>query len=173
VLNSNSCVLLAALLLAAFYSTGCANHASSPVLPDVGPVSGVRNTIGQNAKGLLEVFSATESNNDGGILYRPYTAYTIHDTNGRKVRSIMNRVGLTDSTPMKVTMPVGRYFVHAQSMRFGVVTVPVIISADRLTQVYLDGANWPNEQGLPDAELVRLPDGQVVGRRATPLPPAD
>ena len=160
------------LTMIAVGSAGCASSSRRTELPPVGPTTSSRATFASNPYGLLEVHSATEANDDGGVLYQLPSSYTIHAPDGKRVMSVVNHVGPNDSSPMAVQLPAGSYHVFAQSMRYGQVKVPVVISANRLTQVYLDGTDWPNAQGVPDAELVRLPDGRVVGRKASPDSPS-
>jgi hypothetical protein len=48
------------------------------------------------------------------------------------------------------------------------VTVPVVIRAGQTTVVRLDESSWPDREAMIQAGAVRLPDGRVVGWRATP-----
>ena len=69
--------------------------------------------------------------------------------------------------PQKVELPVGAYCVIARANGYGVVTVPVIIQADQVTTVHLEGSPaWQNGSQLSQSNPVRLPDGEIAGWRA-------
>jgi len=88
------------------------------------------------------------------------------------VMGVQNHVGLEDQKPMTVPLPQGRYVVYARAEGYGRVTVPILIAASRTTVVFLEGKGLPEAPELPEAEVVRLPDGRPVGRRAMqPAPP--
>src|SRR5436190_14590754 len=102
---------------------GCA---STPlVLEPIGPVSGGHSLFPSEASGLLQVFSATQVNLDGGIAYNVHTPYSVYTPDGKRVKSVMNRFGYTDQQPMTVTLPAGSYLVYALSQRYGQVQAPV------------------------------------------------
>jgi hypothetical protein len=49
----------------------------------------------------------------------------------------------------------------AQANGYGTVPVPVVIRADQVTTVHLEGgASWPNNAALVGSNPVRLPDGK-------------
>jgi hypothetical protein len=71
--------------------------------------------------------------------------------------------------PKRVQLPVGTYCVIARANGYGVVTVPVIIRADQVTTVHLEGSpSWQNLSQLSRSNSVRLPDGAIAGWRASP-----
>lgn len=158
--------LTALALLAA-----CGTPQHSLVLTTVGPVSGGRAGV-FGGEGFLRVHTATETYNGGGITFYPHTPYVVYNAEGQRVRGVQNHVGLQDQKPMTVALPQGRYVVYAQAEGYGRVTVPVVIAGSRTTVVFLEGKGLPEASELPDAEVVRLPDGRPVGRRAAePAPP--
>lgn len=162
----NFLLTLAALLVAL---CGCAT--SRPLTLDpIGPASGARHGGAGSGNGYLRVYSATESNNDGGIPYELHTPYAVRTTAGQRVKGVMNHVGGNDQRPMTVPLPEGEYLIYAQSARFGQVKVPVTVVDGQLTSVHLSGGDLPEAAGLPEADLVRLPDGRVAGRRAAVAP---
>ena len=64
-------------------------------------------------------------------------------------------------------LPAGKYRVAASSNGYGTVIVPVVIANNRMTVLHLEGGySWPNETAFNEANSVRLPDGEIVGRRA-------
>lgn len=122
--------------------------------------------------GYLRVYTATRDVQSGRLPYQVHTPYWIFDDTGQQVRSVVNHVGDTDQAPMLVSLSSGRYRVLAEAAGYGRVTVPVVVTAGRLTEVYLQRGGMPSWVGVPDAELVRLPGGSAAGVRARePLKP--
>ena len=161
------CGLSAALMIL----VECATNRPSVVLAPVGPLSGARAALLANEDGYLRVYSATETRNDGGIIYYPHTPYSIYTSEGKHFKGVLNHAGADDQKPMTVPLPPGRYAVYAQAEGFGQVTVPVLIVSARMTVVFLEGKGLPEADALPQSEVVRLPNGLPVGRRAAePLP---
>jgi hypothetical protein len=166
---------LAALALASLAGlgllAGCATSKPALTLPAIGPVSGGRANWVGSANGYLRVYTATEDFTSGGLTYQVPKAYWVYTPEGKQVRGIPNRVGIQDQHPLSVSLPPGRYVVHAPSQNYGLVRVPLLILPTRLTLVYLEGRGLPEAAALPPEEVVRLPDGTPVGRRAPePLP---
>jgi hypothetical protein len=143
----------------------CATSQHSLVLSPVGPLSGGRTSV-FGGEGFLRVYTATTACDSGGITCYPHTPYVIYNAEGRRVQGVQNHVGLQDQKPMTVALPQGRYVVYAQAEGQGRVTVPIAIVASRITVVFLEGKGLPEATELPEAEVVRLPDGRPVGRRA-------
>jgi len=116
------------------------------------------------AKGYLQVYSDTESPviGEGPPYYHPHMGYNLYDHSGVRVRYVPNHIGDMDETPTLVRVPVGSYFVVAESSAYGRVTVPVVIQAGRETVIHLD-RNWYPPASIPDSRLVHLPDGEAVG----------
>jgi hypothetical protein len=57
--------------------------------------------------------------------------------------------------------------VRARSTHFGRINVPVVIHPHQTTFVYLDGASHAEAPSAQEKDVVRLPDGEVVGWSAT------
>ena len=148
----------------------CSTSHESLVLAPVGPSSGGREGL-FGGEGYLRVHTATETRDSGGITFYPHTSYVVYNSEGRRVIGVQNHVGLQDQKPMTVPLPQGRYVVYAQAEGYGRVTVPIAIAASRTTVVFLEGKGLPEASELPEAEVVRLPDGRPVGRRAMPPAP--
>jgi hypothetical protein len=69
--------------------------------------------------------------------------------------------------PVGVGLPAGKYTVQARANGYGLVSVPVMILAGQNTLVHLEGgANFGNHPAT-DTDTVRLPEGQIVGWRAS------
>lgn len=149
--------------------SGCATQKGQLVTGLVGPQSPRGSTSG--GFGQLQVFTQTVQNNDGGILYPIHTSYWIYATNGAKVKSVLNHVGPNDMSPMVVVLPAGTYHVIARADRYGIITVPALIEANRMTQIYLDSTGFPETFGADATNLVHLPGGPAIGFRA-PVPAA-
>jgi len=134
-------------------------------LDTVGPLTGAATGAFSRPTGYLEVHTETEPYDDGGFVYYRPTPYTVYDANGQRVKSVANRVGMTDQRPMTVPLPAGRYRVYARAEGYGVVEVPVVIVGTRLTAVYLVRGGMKDPGEIPESARVRLPDGRTVGRR--------
>ena len=121
------------------------------------------------SNGTLEVFSAFDSHahfNDLPYL-RHYTDYKITSADGTLQQTVHNNNGLLVEAPKSLELPVGSYQVVAHANGYGLVTVPVVIQANQVTTVHLEGgASWPNHAVLLGSNPVRLPDGEIAGWRA-------
>lgn len=140
--------------------------ASEPVtVKPVGPAPVSGSNI--SSTGSLQVFSATETHQIGeNCYYYPHTGYKIFSESGKLLRYIPNHSCVEDETPSYVSLPAGHYTVKAESIFYPTVMVPVIIKEGRMTQVHLD-----SDRKLPanasEDQIVRLPDGRVVGWNGT------
>ena len=116
--------------------------------------------------GELIVYSATYAPTLEQSEYPAHTDYTIATPGDKVIEHVNNATGTFNSRPAKVSLPAGEYHVRAQYNDGRFVTVPVVIEPDKTTVVDLDGEKI--SQGRAAArEMVRLPDGQVVGWSAT------
>lgn len=162
---------LGLLLLVLVWLAGCAGAPpETPVVLD--PVGHRIAGPSRGSQGFLRVYTATTDEASGEISYQVHTPYWVYDEAGRKVKSVQNHVGITDQRPMTALLPSGRYRVFARADGFGLVTVPVVISAGMLTEVHLQHRGMEVPPGVPDADLVRLPGGRVAGYRAKGTAPS-
>src|SRR5262245_7524685 len=143
------------------------------------PPTMVRDTVGPQVavagtehEGYLSVYTATawETADDDGGSTLDYTDYDVNSLEGVLFRHVLN--GGQD--PDRVTLPAGRYTIVADSETSGMVSVPVVIQAGRVTLVHLDQEKDSKEAfaGIDSARLVRLPNGQAIGFRAQAVEPA-
>ncbi len=153
-----------ALLLA-----GCVSSRPALVTAPVGPPSLAPEPA--SPQGTLLVFSAFKVGMaDPGAPFglQQHSDYQLRSENGKLVREILNGSGYQNRDPLPVHLAPGRYQISALSNGFGVVTVPVIIAAHQTTTVHLEGGGQRSDQaGLNAADSVRLPNGQVVGWKAS------
>ena len=152
------------LLLAA----GCLSGQGNLVLDPVGPPPS-SGAVGDN--GNLVVYSAHDphANFNGLENHIAYTDYRIFSKDGSVLQKVRNDAGRIAGGPATVELPVGDYQVEARANGYGLVKVPVVIKGNQVTVVHLDGGgSWPNRAEMIQAGAVRLPDGRVVGWRATP-----
>jgi len=159
---------LVVLLMAGALWAGCASPNNDPVLNTVGPVPSIAGND-HSATGTLVVYSAYEVNADFNSRdpNRPeYSDYRIFSDDGKLLEKVHNDSGTIFQDPRRVTLPTGSYRVFARANGFGYVTIPVTISSEQTTMVRLEG-NWSASYRFNDTNAVRLPDGQVVGYRAT------
>ena len=88
--------------------------------------------------GYLEVYSATDEFDDGGVPYYAHSSYAIYTTDGKVFKNVENHISRSDEVPEIVTLPVGPYIVEARSDRDGYVRVAVVIKAGRRTTLNLE-----------------------------------
>ncbi len=144
------------------------------VLQPVGPpASGVSlGELDSRSEGFLKVFTATEIRQVGNeSKYYPHTDYMIYNTNGTVFQYVENSLDATDETPALVSLPAGLYRIRAQDDDYGRVIVPVLIQPWRTTKVYLESRANESSEHLKPTDCVLLPDGRIVGWRATELAP--
>jgi hypothetical protein len=164
-------IIPASLLVTAALVAGCVSPQRGLVLDPIGPPDSPLATAGSN--GTLVVFSAFDSHADFNDLpyLRHYTDYKITKPDGKLVRTVHNDGRNWLEGPARVQLPVGTYEVVARANGYGVVTVPVIIRANQVTTVHLEGSPaWQNRSQMSQSNPVRLPGGEIAGWRA---PPAD
>jgi hypothetical protein len=153
-------------LLSVVLFAGCASTRNSLVLAPVGPAPAI--TAGSALAGTLVVFSAFERNAPlppSPDYRKRYSNYSILGADGRLIQQVSNDTGAAVGMPVEVKLAPGAYRVVAPANGYGVVTVPVVIAANRTTTVHLEGGTIRSVD-LAGAAAVRLPDGQVVGWRA-------
>jgi hypothetical protein len=88
--------------------------------------------------GYLEVYSATDEFDDGGVPYHAHSSYVIYATDGKIFTSVENHISRSDELPEIVALPVGSYIVEARSDRDGYVRVAVVIKAGHRTTLNLE-----------------------------------
>ena len=157
------------MLLGAALLAGCISQQRGLVLEPIGSPNVQLARAGSN--GTFVVFSAFDPYEDFNDLpyLRHYTDYKITREDGKLVQTVHNDSGTPSDRPRKVQLLVGTYDVVARANGYGVVTVPVIIRADQVTTVHLEGgSSWWSRSQLKQSNPVRLPDGRIIGWRASP-----
>lgn len=147
--------------------SACVTNHTAPLAETVGPKEAAG---GFASKGTLVVYSETEEIDSGKIMYYPHTGYGIFTPEGKRVRSVFNRVGPTDQEPMTVVLPAGKYQVKARAAGYGVVSVPIVVYGGKRTTLYLEREGMPDASELSSNAVVRLPGGPVIGWRAKDVP---
>jgi hypothetical protein len=89
-------------------------------------------------QGYLEVYSATDEFDDGGVSYHAHSSYAIYTTDGKVVKNVENHISRSDELPEIVALPVGSYIVEARSDTDGYVRVAVVIKAGHRTTLNLE-----------------------------------
>lgn len=163
-------LLFAVLLASVALGPGCRTTKQGVVLDPVGPPVLSKTKI--STQGTLVVYSAQEVDADFNARdpYRPeYSDYKIFTPDGNLLRRIHNNSGTLLQDPLPVSLPSGRYRVVALANGYGFVTVPVDIQPDQTTELHLEeDGDWPEGPTANQTNVVRLPDGQVVGWKASP-----
>jgi len=150
--------------------SGCAGEKDRLVLDPVGPRF-PRISAGNLQNGTLVVYSAY----DVGASWtardprRPvFSDYKIFAPDGNLLRAVHNNSGTILQDAVPVELPAGKYRVVANANGYGRVTIPVVIESRQTTVLHLEGGgSWSNEAQFNQTNAVRLPDGLIVGWRAT------
>jgi hypothetical protein len=163
---------VALLSAVAVLFAGCADHRGPVVLDTVGPSAVL--AVPSGPAGALVVFSAFDGRltaaNDAD--HRRHSDYRVFAADGRLLRDVRNDSGTVWEGPVQIELPPGSYRVVARANGYGSVTVPLVVAAGRVTEVHLEGGNPRADQtSFTAVDPVRLPDGQVVGRRAAIVRP--
>jgi hypothetical protein len=159
--------LALALILAAAGWSGCTTERPGLVLAPVGPAVVPAST--SKADGQLLVFSAHDPEpHFNSLPYEVfYTDYVLVAPDS-KPRTIHNNPNPSVPGPTPVPLPAGAYRVIARANGYGTVTVPVVIAPHQTTTVRLDSeGTW--QPALAGTNVVRLPDGEIVGCSAVPI----
>src|SRR5437867_2723455 len=108
---------------------GCATQ--TVVLSPVGPPPLAR-ASGESGAALV-VFSAEDFGAPGDEPYHYYSGYLLFSGSGKKLKYVANRAGNRGQDPSRLSLPPGRYKIHARAAAFGYVMVPVVLEAGKTT----------------------------------------
>lgn len=157
-----------AILFTATLWSGCAASQPGLTLTPVGSPA-VQSAVTDD-KGTLVVFSAYDvtAASPGDHEHRHhYSDYKILSQDGKLLQTVHNDSNTVLREATRVKLLPGTYRVVAQANGYGVVTVPVVIEKNQVTTVHLEGGGlWENDIAQNQANVVRLPDGRIVGWRA-------
>jgi len=179
-MNSKYLKFLAPILICA---AGCVTDTRATRLEQVGPDPAL--TAQQSGPGSLQVYSARERvpidinaeeffwNNDYGrneFLHRlAHTGYVLYAPDGRLIQRVRNWTDMNDPVPATLKLPPGIYQVAATAEEYDDVTLPVMIpvriESGLTTTVRLDGGSAGALK--KSVEVVRLPNGRIVGWRSS------
>jgi hypothetical protein len=144
----------------------CAFHPAPLAVQPVGPAPHAEAYNSQD--GYLMVYSAWGIVNENKAPVDHHSRYTLTSDDGKIDRVIINHIDRFDEGPIRVPLAAGSYKVSAFSAHSGRVIVPVIIKPGKTTYVYLDGQNRTGILDYQPGDIVKLPDGQVVGWAVNP-----
>jgi hypothetical protein len=133
-------------------------------------MAGSRGGFLRSNTGYLKVYTATRAIEENAIVTERHLPYSVYRPDGTRVLGVANHVGPTDQDAMTVPLPAGDYVIYAPAAGYGQVKVPVQIVGSRLTEVHLQWEGMEFIGDIPPDELVRLPDGRVIGRKPEPPP---
>jgi hypothetical protein len=102
---------------------------------------------GQLSRGSLQVYSATDAFDDGGVPYHAHSSYAIYTTNGKLLKNVENHISSSDEIPEVMTLPTGSYVIEGRSERDSYVRVRVDIRAGRQTIVDLESRDKESPRG--------------------------
>jgi hypothetical protein len=161
--------LISAFVVTSALFCGCASTQPGLTLETVGPPSPRAGAAGQD--GWLEVFSAfrgAPQMDNASPYHHGHTDYRLLSDNGQLLQTVRNDSSTLFGGPTRVKLAPGHYRVLARANGHGWVTVPVVIAGNSVTSVYLDSSLPSSGDTMPaGANPVRLPDGQIVGWRAS------
>jgi len=159
---------------------GCASSAPLTVSDPVGPAPVERGKAPGSSS--LQVYSARVRapidpykeeflwNNDFGkndFLYEAaHSDYTIYTQDGKLLKDVRNARDSNDNQPAVVPLPPGNYEFKAETRGLGVVTVPVVVEAGKLTMVNLQRGRNPVVESVDKAHAVLLDGYLIVGWQA-------
>src|SRR4029453_16994084 len=110
---------------------------------------------GQLSQGSLQVYSATDAFDDGGLPYYAHSSYVIYKTEGKLFKNVENHMSNSDEAPEIVTLPMGPYVIEARSDRDGYVRVRAVIKRGQMTVLDLDGEQTDVQERPPVATYSR------------------
>jgi len=120
----------------------------------------------QEGQGYLVVYSAWSNFVDPGSVGH-HSRINLSAEDGSNSREILNYADRFDEGPIRIPLAPGAYRVRARSAHFGKLTVPVVIRPRQTTFVCLDGGSHADTPPPEVPEVVRLPNGEVVGWSAS------
>jgi hypothetical protein len=130
--NRIACLMLGAL---AVLLGGCAEEPRTIVFKPVGPAPIVQKS---RSEGFLVAYTPVRLPPiSSDTLFYPHTSYALYDSHGAFLHHVRNHLGAWDESPETVSLPPGKYAVHAQSGTGDDLIVPVIIRGGRTTVVDL------------------------------------
>ncbi len=162
-------LLVTSVVTGAAFLWGCASHRPGLVLDPVGPPPFT--SSGAGSTGVLLVYSAYEQGAEFNSPYdrRQHTDYKILSVEGKLLQAVHNDSSTLMEAPKRVPLPVGSYRIVARANSYGELIVPVVILAQQVTTVHLEGSPvWPDGRELAQSNPVRLPHGEIAGWRASP-----
>jgi hypothetical protein len=101
------------------------------------------------------------------MTYSVHSDYAIYDPSGRLLKSVRNTASFHDPRPKVVALPAGNYSIQGLGDGNERWRVPVVIKAGRVTIVNLESNNR-HIHGADDKDVVRGPDGRIIGWLAGP-----
>ncbi|MGC1323177.1 MAG: hypothetical protein WA849_13415 [Candidatus Udaeobacter sp.] len=115
----------------------------------------------ESAQGYLQIYSAIDEFNDGGLACYSHSSYAIYTIEGELFKTVENHISFGGESPELVALPAGFYLVIARSNRQGDIRIPVAIEKGQLTVLDLD-------RGERDGQTVTLTRvvascGQMIG----------
>ncbi len=144
--------------------SACASYAP---LPPVGPAPATSSYTAPG-HGLLVVYSAWSCFDN--YVTSDHSGYMVYATDGKRVKWVPNFIegDFEVEPPTRVSLPAGSYKIKAEGGIYGWVKVPVVIEEGRTTYVYLDGEHHAIDSSAHKKNVVKLPDGEVIGWAAIP-----
>ena len=174
------CIVVISAAIGLMWLAGCASVPSVAIREPVGPPPASQAKA--TGEGYLQVYSARLREDlrpvpvewawdypfeKNAFTYGlAHTDYVIHTEDGRTLQYVRNATNPADPQPALVSLPPGRYTVQAEGEeadgRLVTVMLPVLVEPGRTTVAHLSG-HWKPKAHFTEADVVRLPDGQIAG----------
>ncbi len=155
----NSIRSISAACSAAIFAC-CAATSQHVILEPVTPIPAA---VESKDAGYLKVYSYGVQLGDYDVAVPTPSDYAIFSGDEKLLQRVDNSAGRASGGPVLVSLPQGSYTIQAEAECSGPVTVPITITAHRVTVVHLDRTcgSKPPQSGV--TELIRLPDRRLVG----------
>ena len=151
------------------FLAGCATTSQRVIIEPVTPVP----TAGESKEaGYLKVYSYGVQLGDYDVAVPTPSDYSIFSSDGKLLQRVDNSAGRASGGPILVSLPQGSYSIQAEAECSGPVTVPIAITAQRVTVVHLDHGCRAKAPKSGVTNLIRLPDRRLVGWIQVTEPPA-
>jgi len=152
---------------------GCMTSSAPPLrlLDAVASCAPIAPPLDSQSRGVLVVWSARirVPSATSAMDIEMRSSYKIFSDAGDFLSKIQNTDGYQTLEPQPIWLAPGTYVVLAQAAGYGPVSVPIVIRANEITLVDLEGdAPWPDRMALLRSNPVRLPNGEIIGWPVVP-----
>jgi hypothetical protein len=139
---------------------GCATTSQHVILEPDTPIAVA---VKSKEAGYLKVYSYGVQLGDYDIAVPTPSDYSIFSGDEKLPQRVDNSAGRASGGPVLVPLPQGSYSIQAETECSGPVTVPIVITAQKMTVVHLDQGCRVKVPKSDVSQRIRLPDRRLVG----------